>query len=393
MGITLEQLFNKTKDKFHMKILAGKKYTSTEVTRLYYMEDILISNWTRQGELIVTTAMNSAKNEKWLIELIDSILPFEPSGLAINVGGYIDTVPQAVIDYCDTKKLPLIIFPWQTFLQDVLQDWTNRIFQAEQMKSNAINAFLNVIFNPDESIEYMNCLLKNGYATKRYFQISVIQFEDKTNKNILFISGNGIQRAKIFSDMFSTKLDDLLFIPYDKQLICISFNEYQDSLMNFSIDIINKWETKYKNEKVYIGIGPSVNNIKELNTSYLKAKFCLKLSQKDEVNIKSFDSLGVLSILYSADRNLLKQFVNQKLAKLKQIDNDSETEYIKTLRLYIENGGNGVAVSKLLYLHRNTINYRIKKIQEITHDHLENPEVRMNYKIAFLAEDILNILE
>lgn len=393
MGITLAKLFNKTKDKFHMEILAGKKYTSNEVTRLYYMEDTLISNWTRQGELIITTAMNAANNSSWLIELIESILPFEPSGLIVNIGGYIDSIPQSVIDYCNTRNLPLIIFPWQTFLQDVMQDWTNRIFQAEQMQSNAINAFLNIILNPDDSIEYMNCLVRNGYATRQSFQIAIINFQDKINKNTLFISGNGIQRAKNFSNIFSSQLDDLLFIPYDKQLICISFNEQQEKFIDSSINIIDKWEANYTNEKVYIGVGPCVHNIEQLNSSYLKAKFCLKFAQKDQTSLKSFDSLGIVSILYSADHLLLQQFVDQKLSKLKQIDNTTQTEYIKTLRLYVENGGNAVEVARQLYLHRNTVNYRLKKIQEITHEHLESPDVKTNYKIAFLSEDILNILD
>ena len=54
VGITLKQLYERTKVKFKLSVLAANDYMNREVSRLYYMEDTKISGWMRHGELIVS---------------------------------------------------------------------------------------------------------------------------------------------------------------------------------------------------------------------------------------------------------------------------------------------------------------------------------------------------
>lgn len=88
MGITLKQLYDQTKVRFKLSVLAANDFMDREVSRLYYMEDTKISGWTRHGELIVSTLM-TYHTECRLKEFIDSFLPYDPPGIMINLGGYI----------------------------------------------------------------------------------------------------------------------------------------------------------------------------------------------------------------------------------------------------------------------------------------------------------------
>ncbi|WP_243145485.1 helix-turn-helix domain-containing protein, partial [Clostridium neonatale] len=61
------------------------------------------------------------------------------------------------------------------------------------------------------------------------------------------------------------------------------------------------------------------------------------------------------------------------------------------LKLYINNNSSIQAVSEKTFTHRNTINYRIKKIKEILNTDLNNPKDKFNYMLAFYIEEMLNL--
>ena len=79
------------------------------------------------------------------------------------------------------------------------------------------------------------------------------------------------------------------------------------------------------------------------------------------------------------DKNILFSFLNEKIAKLYHYDLINKTNYIDTLYAYILNERSLNEASKILYLHKNTILYRLDKIKIIANINLENYNEKLSY--------------
>jgi DNA-binding PucR family transcriptional regulator len=94
------------------------------------------------------------------------------------------------------------------------------------------------------------------------------------------------------------------------------------------------------------------------------------------------NDLGILHLLTSIHREILYDFSQEYLSSLIESDSEQGTEYVKTLKAYIQHQGIISEVSEALYVHPNTLRNRIKKIEDITGSNLQNPEEFTNLVVA-----------
>ncbi|OHX55829.1 helix-turn-helix domain-containing protein [Planococcus faecalis] len=84
----------------------------------------------------------------------------------------------------------------------------------------------------------------------------------------------------------------------------------------------------------------------------------------------------------------VRSFVTTNLDVLSNYDLVKNTNYTEVLRLYIESNGSVMEVADKLYLHRNTINYRISRIEELMNCNLDEFNTRLNIALAFMLLDV-----
>ena len=79
--------------------------------------------------------------------------------------------------------------------------------------------------------------------------------------------------------------------------------------------------------------------------------------------------------------------------KLEQIDQETGSEYLKILKIHLEENGNIQEVAAKCFLHRNTVTYHLKKISEITGKNLGETRNRTQWELAYLIRNLRNLLE
>ena len=79
---------------------------------------------------------------------------------------------------------------------------------------------------------------------------------------------------------------------------------------------------------------------------------------------------------------------HEKLLFLKQSDKDKGTEYMKTLRIYLDNQCNVMQTSKQLFIHRSTVLYRLDKIKQILGSDLKDPDEILYLMLSFRLLDM-----
>ncbi len=85
----------------------------------------------------------------------------------------------------------------------------------------------------------------------------------------------------------------------------------------------------------------------------------------------------------------VKGLLHPALAKLAQYDESNQSNLLNTLRVYLMYDRNAQRCANVLYLHRNSLQYRVRRIQEIADVNLENPEDRAYLRLSFFLGDAM----
>ena len=108
---------------------------------------------------------------------------------------------------------------------------------------------------------------------------------------------------------------------------------------------------------------------------------------KKQVN--NFNDVSFDYILKQATKTLPGYMIcHEKLLFLKQSDKDKGTEYMKTLRIYLDNQCNVMQTSKQLFIHRSTVLYRLDKIKQILGSDLKDPDEILYLMLSFRLLDM-----
>lgn len=141
--------------------------------------------------------------------------------------------------------------------------------------------------------------------------------------------------------------------------------------------------------KAYIGIGSVVEDIKEISMSYKEAEAALKIGyifEKDKY-IVSYHKLGIGRLIYQMPTKLCEMFLDEVFKDVKMSDFDPEL--IQTVQMFFECNLNVSETARQLYIHRNTLVYRLDKIEKMIGLDLRRFDHAIIFKIAMLVHQYL----
>jgi len=146
-------------------------------------------------------------------------------------------------------------------------------------------------------------------------------------------------------------------------------------------------------EDVLIAYGTIVNDIKEVSKSYKEAKLALDVGKIffGEKNVIAYSTLGIGRLIYQLPIPLCKMFIREIFEGKSPDDFDEET--LTTIHKFFENNLNVSETSRQLYIHRNTLVYRLDKLQKCTGLDLRVFEDAITFKIALMVVKYMKYME
>ena len=214
------------------------------------------------------------------------------------------------------------------------------------------------------------------------------QFKNKglLNENI---QKNYLESTKRIID------DDIIMGDLGTYLIALYPGEEgdKDAVKDFSDKVLNVIDQDDR-ELVNVGVGNYQEDIINLNESYSQAKRAINVANKlkKDNQIYFFEELGVYKLLYKIDKDEKNSFLENSIIPLLNYDKAHNTELLKTLRAFFEENGNLTNVAKKIYIHYNTVHYRLQRIEKITGLSLDNPDDKLNLEIALKMLNFTDIL-
>ncbi len=140
---------------------------------------------------------------------------------------------------------------------------------------------------------------------------------------------------------------------------------------------------------IKIGVGTIAANIKDIAKSYKEARIALEVGKvfDEDKYIISYDNLGIARLIYQLPTTLCELFLSE-IFKKESIDSlDSETLY--TIQMFFDNNLNISETSRQLYVHRNTLVYRLDKVRKITGLDLRIFDHAIVFKVALMVKKYL----
>lgn len=141
---------------------------------------------------------------------------------------------------------------------------------------------------------------------------------------------------------------------------------------------------RFPKAKLRIGVGRAYEGLHQIKSSYDEALLALKVAwQLDCQEPIFFANLGPMRILFSVkDLPHVNDFCREYIGKLVDYDSQNKTDLVATLVNYLNNDGNLRKTAQALFVHKNSVIYRIKKIEEITGLNLNSAEDRFLLMLA-----------
>jgi len=141
--------------------------------------------------------------------------------------------------------------------------------------------------------------------------------------------------------------------------------------------------------RVVIGIGTISTNIRDLAASYKAAQTAIDVGKvfEDEKTIIAYENLGIGRLIYQLPTTLCEMFLSEVFKKNTIDSLDSETIY--TINKFFENNLNVSETSRKLFVHRNTLVYRLEKIKKLTGLDLREFDHAIIFKVALMVRKYL----
>ena len=368
--------------------IAGFGGNHRSVRWVHMVETTEASDFLDGGEIAFITGLG-INGGATLLDLAKAIQSKNAAGMIVNTGPFIESVPQEVTDFCNENEFPLFVIPWRIHLAEVMRIFCFEITKDQQHSAETSAAFENAIFFPEQEELYIVPLSQQGFHADWNYSVCLICLEnsaaDLTRR---------LDQLCVSIDVYIRhKYNKFAAFCHDDEIIIVAADYSEEELRELINDIhSHALRTLANGESITMGCGRLTKSIRCLNKSYDQARSIQQLQKNGKVDpsLFFFPDMGLYQILMSIeDRNILNEFCGRTIDDLFRYDEKNNSDLTTVLHSYLTNNGSVKETAAGLYVHRNTINYKLNKISEILDMDLSSLNNRMKLTVAFMLKDML----
>ena len=251
-------------------------------------------------------------------------------------------------------------------------------------------------FDKDNFIK--NLLLDNLLLVDIYNRAKKLHIEVEARRLVFILETNPDKNSgalESVKSLLGTKSGDFITAVDEKNIIIVKElapgEDYAQ--MNKVAATILEAAGRDEEGKTHVAYGTIVKEIKEVSRSYKEARMAMDVGKifSAENDIYAYSSLGIGRLIYQLPIPLCKMFIKEIFGNKSPDDFDEET--LTTINKFFENSLNVSETSRQLYIHRNTLVYRLDKLQKSTGLDLRVFEDAITFKIALMVVQYMKYME
>ena len=379
MGFCCKDLLN-LKYFFKSKLLAGESGLNREISWPYVKSTESILQWLYGGELLFVIYRDEKKECENIPLLLNECIEKKVSGIVILMEDKdIDNITEDIISKANEENIPLFILPWDIKLIDIIQEILFKMGQEKEQSKNAKQFFETILFSKEGMYGNIESLSEfYNIKLRPYHYMCIFKIEKIHNATPVKFELINNQIINSLEEVLEQNKYTLIHMEYAGYLMALVFaNNYEEGKKSSSMveDVFNFINSKYENAKLSLSFSRIRETNSNIKTSYEEAlKASSMIGIYNEVsNVVRYNDLGIVKLFVElANTNGIYEYCNENLAPIIEYDKTHGVDLIETLKCYFENNRHLVKTSQALFIHRNTLLYRLATIKSLLNTDLNN---------------------
>ena len=250
----------------------------------------------------------------------------------------------------------------------------------------------------DRNNFFQNLLLDNMLLVDIYNRAKKLHIEAVARRAVFLIETDREKDSattELLNGMFSAQVGDYITAVDESSVILIKELEADEDYTKLGqiADTIVDMMNMEAMANVRVAYGTIVNELKEVSKSYKEAKMALDVGKifYAEKKVTAYNTLGIGRLIYQLPSNLCRIFIDEIFGS--NIPSELDDETLTTINKFFENNLNVSETSRQLYVHRNTLVYRIEKLEASTGLDIRTFEDALTFKIALMVVNYMKYLD
>ena len=371
-----------------LKLIAGTNGLHKGIRWVYKAESLSLSQWVHGGELLIISRPVSSEPDFNLAELLKEAIHLNMSGALLLIGpNYVEKISKSILSLCNENEFPLFAIPWNLPLVDFFEEIGHAISNNNFYQNTRNDVIFNIIFENQISLSALKLqAFHSGYSfdgSHHFFLLHFVLPESGQTAGMEQTICNNLY--EYLEQSFSEQDIPFLSSTYSNHIVGIFPEKNFSEVTELFQKTINYVSLTYPQLICNIGIGLALSDAGKLKQSYEQAAECINYCNKLNLNHQHlcYNQLGLYQLFSDLNQtHLYESFVETQLGALIHYDADNHTQLVETLSLYLQNNCNILHTADAAFTHRNTIKYRITRIEELLHIDLQNASARLNLHLA-----------
>ncbi len=247
----------------------------------------------------------------------------------------------------------------------------------------------------DRSNFVKNIILDNILPGDIYLKARELHFNNEASRVVLlirFVDKNDVSVFDVIQNLFPDKTKDFVINISESDIALVK--EVKSDIDSKDLEKLARSISDSLSSEFYthalVGIGTPVVGVKDLARSFKEAQVALEVGKvfDTERNIVSYEHLGIARLIYQLPTTLCEMFLKEifKVGSIETLDQET----LFTIQRFFENNLNVSETSRKLFVHRNTLVYRLEKIKKLTGLDLREFDDAIVFKVALMVKKYLD---
>ena len=239
-----------------------------------------------------------------------------------------------------------------------------------------------------------NIILDNILPNDIYVKSNELHFNNDESRAVIVIKFQGVTELppyEIIQKIMGEDNKDYIINISEQDIVIVK--EVADGISPDALEeeaqvILKTAHSEYA-AKLLIGISSVVEKLKDLARAYKEARIALEVGKVFDIEkpVMSYENLGIGRLIYQLPTTLCEIFLGEVFKKGSLESLDRET--LMTVQAFFENNLNVSETSRKLFVHRNTLVYRLEKIRKLTGLDLREFDHAVTFKVALMVKKYL----
>ena len=371
--VTCEDILNLKLD--GMQLIAGEKGLHRMVSWTYMVQTMPYADHMNRGNFALIVVDYVRFDYEEAARSMEELNELGISGLAVSTVDDREEVPQSMIDRANELELPLFYIRWEgASFVDIAQRIGSLIVQTGVENKKTGDYLYNLLFGYEINDKYVEKISGQfGLDFSRPYRVGVIVIDRKYGVNL----EQDEHTYEYYADCLNREVNNMkgssMFMRFLNKFVLL-FEARENKEIEHELErILRRLDDKPQFKGLIRStciLGAAYKDPRDFGQSYQEAKNLIAkkdiLPNPKNKKVLSASSMGIYKYMFnSGNQAEILDYCNEKLRTLEEYDHANGTFLQDTLLAYYMNGFSVGKTAEALFIHRNSLQYRINKIEEL----------------------------